>query len=96
MHTALTDPSAEVAPEYWTWQATTKDGNTLLGQRFNEDTFSLQILDSAGRLRSVIKADLREQSLDHRSPMPSFRDKLNEQQLNNLVAYLATLQGAAK
>ena len=96
MHTALTDPSAEVAPEYWTWQATTKDGKTLLGQRFNEDTFSLQILDSAGRLRSVIKADLREQSLDHRSPMPSFRDKLNEQQLNNLVAYLATLQGAAK
>jgi hypothetical protein len=44
----------------------------------------------------VAKADLREQSLDHRSPMPSFRDKLNDQQLNDLIAFLATLQGAAK
>ncbi len=96
MLSALTDPSAEVAPEYWIWQATTKDGKTLRGHRYNEDTFSLQILDTAGRLRSLNKADLREQTLDRRSLMPSFRDKLNEQQLNNLVSYLATLQGAAK
>ena len=96
IRTALIDPSADVAPEYWIWQATTKDGKTLRGHRFNEDTFSLQILDNTGRLRSVNKADLREQSLDHRSPMPSFRDKLNDRQLNDLVSFLATLQGAAK
>lgn len=96
MHSALIDPSAEVAPEYWIWQATTRKGETLRGHRLNEDTFSLQILDSAGRLRSVNKAELREQSLDQRSPMPSFRDKLNAQQLNDLVSFLATLQGAAK
>jgi len=96
MMTALIDPSAEVAPEYWIWKATTKAGETLRGQRLNEDTFSLQILDNAGRLRSVAKADLREQSLEQRSPMPSFRDKLNGQQLNNLVAFLASLEGATK
>jgi putative heme-binding domain-containing protein len=96
MVTALTDPNAEVAPEYWQWTATTKAGQTLRGHRFNEDTFSLQILDSAGRLRSVVKADLREQSLDKRSAMPSFKDKLNPVQLNDLVAYLASLQGAAQ
>ncbi|MBI2687504.1 MAG: c-type cytochrome [Acidobacteria bacterium] len=93
---ALIDPSAEVAPEYWIWTAVTKDGQKLRGSRFNEDTFSLQILDSAGRLRSVAKADLREQTLDRRSPMPSFKDKLSETQLNDLVSYLNTLQGAAK
>ncbi len=93
---ALTDPSAEVAPEYWAWQATTKTGTALRGQRLNEDTFSLQILDQAGRLRSVAKADLRSQSLDHRSPMPSFRDKLTDAQRNDLIAYLTTLQGAAQ
>jgi putative heme-binding domain-containing protein len=96
MRTALIDPSAEVAPEHWIWQATTRDGKSLRGSRLNEDTFSLQILDNTGRLRSVAKADLREQSLDHRSPMPSFRDKLNDQQINNVVAFLAALQGAAK
>ncbi len=93
---ALNDPSAEVAPEYWTWQATTKTGTALRGQRLNEDTFSLQILDQTGRLRSVAKADLRSQSLDQRSPMPSFREKLTDVQRTDLIAYLATLQGAAQ
>ncbi len=93
---ALNDPSADVAPEYWAWQATTKSGETLRGARLNEDTFSLQILDHTGRLRSVLKADLRSQSLDHRSPMPSFREKLTDVQRNDLVAYLASLQGAAQ
>ncbi|MCX6608753.1 MAG: c-type cytochrome, partial [Acidobacteria bacterium] len=93
---ALNDPSADVAPEYWTWQATTKAGTTLRGQRLNEDTFSLQIIDQTGHLRSVAKADLRSQSLDHRSPMPSFREKLTDAQRNDLVAYLSTLQGAAQ
>jgi len=96
MRNALVDPSAEVAPEYWIWQATTKDGKSLRGSRLNEDTFSLQIMDDTGRLRSVAKADLRQQSLDHRSPMPSFRDKLNDQQLNDIVSFLATLKGDAK
>ena len=93
---ALNDPSADVAPEYWTWQATTKAGTTLRGQRLNEDTFSLQIIDQTGHLRSVAKSDLRSQSLDHRSPMSSFREKLTDAQRNDLVAYLATLQGAAQ
>lgn len=93
---ALLEPSAEVAPEYWIWTATTKNGQKLRGSRLNEDTFSLQILDSAGKLRSVLKADLAEQTLERRSPMPSFKEKLNGQQVDDLVAYLATLQGAAK
>lgn len=93
---ALTDPSAEVAPEYWPWQGTTNSGETIRGHRFNEDTFSLQILDNTGRLRSVDKSTLRQQTLEQRSPMPSFKDKLSSQQLNDLVAYLATLQGAAR
>lgn len=96
LQTALTDPSAEVAPEYWIWKAVTNKGETLRGSRLNEDTFSLQILDSTGRLRSVMKSDLREQTLDRHSPMPSFQQKLTAQQRNDLVAFLATLQGAAQ
>ena len=96
LRTALIDPSARVAPEYWVWQAVTKDGQTLSGSRMNEDTFSLQILDGKGQLRSVQKSTLANQSLDRISPMPTFKDKLSKKQLNDLVAYLATLQGGAK
>lgn len=96
LRSALTEPSAEVAPEYWQWQGTTLRGETIRGSRFNEDTFSLQILDSAGKLRSVDKAALRTQSLEKRSVMPSFQGKLSEGQIHDLVAYLATLQGVAQ
>jgi mono/diheme cytochrome c family protein len=68
----------------------------MRGSRLNEDTFSLQVLDSTGKLRSVLKADLQEQTLERRSAMPSFKDKLTAPQVDDLVAYLATLQGAAK
>ncbi len=85
---ALLEPSAAVAPEYWMWQATTTSGQTLRGSRLNEDTFSVQILDSTGRLRSLPKSQIERQTLERRSPMPSFRDKLTDRQLNDLLAYL--------
>ena len=89
---ALTDPSAAVAPEYWIWQAVTTNGKTIRGSRLNEDSFSVQILDSAGKLRTVAKTAITKQSLEKRSPMPSFKEKLTEAQLEDLVAFL----GAAK
>ena len=96
LRTALIEPSAEVAPEYWQWRAVKKDSTELRGQRLNEDTFSVQILDAAGRLRSVDKAELKSQSLEQKSGMPSFQGKLSEGQLNDLVAFLATLKGDAR
>lgn len=85
---ALLDPSASVAPEYWMWQATTTSGQTIKGSRLNEDSFSIQILDSSGRLRGLAKTEIERQTLERRSPMPSFRDKLTDRQLQDLLAYL--------
>jgi cytochrome c oxidase cbb3-type subunit III len=80
LHSALTDPNAEVAPQYWAWQAVTNDGQTLRGARLNEETFS--------------KANLKSQSLEKRSSMPSYRETLTDRQRTDLVAFLSTLQGA--
>lgn len=85
---ALLEPSAAVAPEYWMWQATTTAGQSLKGSRLNEDTFSVQILDSTGKLRSLLKSEIERQTLERRSPMPSFREKLSDRQVNDLLAYL--------
>lgn len=85
---AVLDPSAAVAPEYWLWRATTTSGQTVTGSRLNEDTYSVQILDAGGRLRGVAKSEIERQTLERRSPMPSFRDKLSGSQLNDLLAYL--------
>ena len=89
---ALTDPSAEVAPQYWLWRATLTDGTALRGRRLNEDSFSVQVLDSAGRLRGLPKSQIERQELSERSPMPSFAKTLTDAQRNDIAAYLATLQ----
>jgi len=53
----------------------------------------VQLLDASERLVSIAKSDLREYALLKASPMPSYRDKLNGQELADVVSYLASLKG---
>jgi putative heme-binding domain-containing protein len=92
LQTALLDPDAEVDPDYWSLRARTKAGQMINGIRMNEDTDSFQILESSGHLRSVWKADLASYEIVRTSPMPSFKGKLKPSELEDLVAYLASLR----
>lgn len=92
LETAILDPNADVAPDYWSLRAKTKSGQTITGIRMNEDMTSFQIRESSGRLRSVWKSDLASYDIVKTSPMPSFKDKLSRADLENLVAYLASLR----
>jgi len=92
LQTALLDPDAEVDPDYWSLRARTKTGQMIGGIRMNEDTDSFQILDSSARLRSVWKADLASYEIVRTSPMPSLKGKLKPSELEDLVAYLASLR----
>ena len=91
LETSLLDPNAEVDPDYWSLRARTKTGQTISGIRMNEDTDSFQVLDASGRLRSLWKADLASYEILRTSPMPSFKGKLKPSELQDLVAYLASL-----
>jgi putative heme-binding domain-containing protein len=73
----------------------TKDGHAFDGTRVAEDSFRIVIKDASGKFLSFQKADLRElQKEPGKSLMPSFRAKLSDPQVNDLVAYLASLKGA--
>jgi putative heme-binding domain-containing protein len=86
---SIVDPQAEVGPEWWRYKITTRiAGRKLTVQRLNEDTFSIQWRDGAGNLGSILRSDIRSFEEDHSSPMPSFKDKLTDEELNHLVAYL--------
>ena len=72
----------------------TKDGNQVSGVRVDEDTFTIQIRDDHDRLYSFRKDDLRELHEDWgKSPMPAYKGVFSESELQDLVAYLASLQG---
>jgi cytochrome c oxidase cbb3-type subunit III len=70
-----------------------KDGTELTGVRVNEDTFSIQLRDAASRLHSFYKSELRAVRKDwNRSPMPSYKEAFTGPELDDLVAYMASLR----
>ena len=90
---AVLDPSATMRPGNRPFRAVTTDGRTITGRLFNQDTFSIQLLDSNERLVSLQKRNLKEQGFINTSPMPSYRDTFTMQEVDDLVGYLASLKG---
>lgn len=107
LRVALTDPEADVPKSYSLYRTeisipenylevrvVTKDGRRLSGVRVNEDTFTLQLRDSAHRLHSFFKSDLAELHKDWgKSSMPSYRTVFTKEELDDVVAFLASLRG---
>jgi hypothetical protein len=49
------------------------------------------ILDRNGKLHVLSTSELRDIQLSQHSPMPSYKQRLNREELNNLIAYLSRL-----
>jgi cytochrome c oxidase cbb3-type subunit 3 len=65
-----------------------------MGVRMNEDSFTIQLRDAAGRVHSFFKSELAELHKDWgRSPMPSFASVFSPGELDDVVAFLLTLRG---
>jgi putative heme-binding domain-containing protein len=90
---SIVDPDAEVLAENRYVRVVTRDGVTITGRILNEDTFSLQLIDSKEKLVSFQKADLSKFEFLKNSAMPSYRDKLSGEELADLVGYLVSLKG---
>ncbi|HEX4264295.1 MAG TPA: c-type cytochrome [Verrucomicrobiae bacterium] len=102
---SLVDPSADVPQSYTPWRSeislpenflyvrlVTRDGQELAGVRVNEDTFSIQIRQANGSIRSFFKSELAELHKDFgKSPMPSYATALATNELDDLVAFLSSL-----
>ena len=86
---SLLDPKTEVQADNRFYRVVTNTGEEVTGRLLNHDTYTVQLLDLDERLRSFDKAELREQSFED-SPMPSYRGKLSEQEVADLVSYLAS------
>jgi cytochrome c oxidase cbb3-type subunit 3 len=106
---ALLQPEAEIPDTFASYRrviympdnflqvrVVTRDGTAITGVRVNEDTFTIQLRDAADRLFSFRKDELRELHEDWgKSPMPAYGGVLLDSEIEDLVAYLASLQGPA-
>ncbi len=76
-------------------EVVTKDGHTVDGTRVAEDSFHIVLKDANGKFHSFRKEDLRDLKKEPgKSLMPSFKGKISDADINDLVAYLASLKGA--
>jgi cytochrome c oxidase cbb3-type subunit 3 len=91
---SLTDPGAEVDEGFLPIHAVTSQGTKIDGIRLNEDTFTIQILDQAGRLHSLRKSEISQlEKRADESPMPSYKTVFSETEMQDLMAYLSSLRG---
>jgi hypothetical protein len=74
--------------------AASASGPAVSGIRINEDSFTIQLLDTAGRYYSFRKSELKSlRRLEGATPMPSYEGQIAAADLDDLVAYLASLKG---
>ena len=96
LETSIVDPDADVALANRQVRVVTKDGKSVTGHLLNHDNFTVQFIDPQGKLRSYIKADLKESTVLTKGLMPSYKDRLSAQEIADVVAYLSTLKGPGK
>lgn len=95
LEASIVNPAAEVLAANRTYRVVARDGTTTTGRLLNLDSFTVQMLDAKEQLRSFEKSTLRDYGFVDQSPMPSYQDKLNAQELADVVSYLVSLKGRA-
>jgi len=87
-------PADGLPEDFMFVKATTAAGELVEGVRVNEDTFTIQIRDAAGKFHSLRKQDVQDlRKLRGETPMPEFGGILSTAELQDLVAYLAAKRG---
>ena len=90
----ISEAMKEFSVEYETVDAVTKDGTNLRGTLLNEDSFTIQFMDTRERVHSLDKASLKSLRKSRESLMPAYDEKaLPEKDLRDLLAFLVS--GAA-
>src|SRR6266403_4622459 len=90
---SILEPGAEILPQNRFVRVVTKDDVAITGRLLNQDTFTVQLIDSKERLLSLERSKLKEYAFIDKSQMPTYRDKLNSGELADLVSYLVSLKG---
>jgi cytochrome c oxidase cbb3-type subunit III len=90
---SLLAPAESILPEHRFVRIVTREGTMITGRRLNEDTHTIQLIDTDERLRSFSKSDLREYTLLTTTTMRSYQDTFSPAELADVVTYLLSLKG---
>ena len=89
---SIVNPSADIPEEFTGVTVILRDGKRIRGVRINEDTFTVQLRDASQNFRMFQKDDIQQVIHETKSLMPAY-SSLSQDDLQNLLAYLESLQG---
>jgi putative heme-binding domain-containing protein len=85
----LTESTKEFPQEYESVTVKTADGKKISGVTLNEDSFSVQIMDSSEHIHLLQKDKLLSFHKSRESAMPKYAvESLSDKELEDIVAYL--------
>lgn len=85
----LTEATKEFPQEYETVSVVTDDGQQIKGVTLNEDSFSIQMIDTSEQLHFFDKDKLKSCQTSRKSLMPVYnQDMLSDKDLNDIIAFL--------
>lgn len=89
----LTEATKEFPQEYESVTVVTADGKQIKGVTLNEDSFSVQIMDSGEHIHLLEKDKLKSFQKSRESAMPKYdADVLSDKDVEDIVAYLASVE----
>lgn len=85
----ISEATKEFPQEYETAKVETADGQKLIGVVLNEDSFTLQMMDTAEKIHLFEKDKLRSFQKSRESLMPAYDQKmLSDKDLQDILAFL--------
>jgi cytochrome c oxidase cbb3-type subunit 3 len=88
----VTEATKEFPQEYESITVVTADGKEIKGVTLNEDSFSVQMMDTNEQIHLLEKDKLRSFHKSRESAMPKYNaDTLSDKELEDIVAYLISV-----
>jgi putative heme-binding domain-containing protein len=88
----LTESTKEFPQEYETVTAITSDGKEIKGVTLNEDSFTVQIMDTSEQIHLLEKDKLQSFQKTRESAMPAYKpDTLSDKDLDDIITFLASV-----
>jgi cytochrome c oxidase cbb3-type subunit 3 len=88
----LTESTKEFPQEYESVTAVTADGKEIKGVTLNEDSFTVQIMDTTERIHLLEKDKLRSFQKTRQSAMPRYAaSTLSDKDLDDILAFLVSV-----
>jgi cytochrome c oxidase cbb3-type subunit III len=89
----LTEATKEFPQEYESVTAITADGKQIKGLTLNEDSFTVQVMDTSEQIHLLEKDKLKSFQKSRESAMPRYNaDTLSDKDLNDIVAFLVSVE----